>query len=209
MNSAMFRRVLCLFSFALVATADDAGAEFSLTPDELNRVEQGQIVVRTLATDAPSAGRVLAAVAIAAPVETVWAVMVDVERAPEFIPGLRRARALERGPTHDLIEHAVKYSALLPEFNYRYRADYRPPEQIDFRRVSGDLKALEGSWSLRPTADGRGTLVLYAVRLDPGFLVPQWLVRRSLQKNLPAVLLALRTRVLSLPPTPAPPIGKG
>ena len=44
------------------------------------------------------------------------------------------------------------------------------------------------------------TLVRYRVFLDPGFWVPQWLVRTSLKADLPAVLTALRTKVLdSLP----------
>ena len=179
-----------------------AGVE-SLTAEELARAGQGEIVVRTLKAGSPSAGRVLAAVVIAAPVQAVWSVMVDVERSPEFIPGLRHARVLERGDAHELIEHRVKYAALLPEFTYRYRADYLPPERIDFHRVSGDLRAMEGRWALSATADGTGTVVVYTVRLDPGFFVPQWLVRQSLQKNLPEVLLALRARVRALAPPAA------
>jgi glutathione reductase (NADPH) len=40
--------------------------------------------------------------------------------------------------------------------------------------------------------------IQYEVYLDPGFWVPQALVRHSLRKDLPAVLEALRTRVEGL-----------
>lgn len=176
----------------------------ALTAEELARVERGEVVVRSLATDNSSAGRVWAAVAIAAPVAVVWDIMLDVEHASEFVPGLRRARRLERHGAYEIIEHTVKYSWLLPEFTYRFRADYQRPARIDFHRISGDLRALEGSWSLHATPDGTGTIVAYAVYLDPGFLVPQWLVRQSLQRNLPAVLRALRERVPAKSAAPPP-----
>ena len=200
MNARVIRILLFFALPAVMSRGAPAGAE-SLTPDELVRVAQGEIIVRTLATEGATAGRVLAAVEIPAAAGVVWAVMVDVERAPEFIPGLRRARVLERGASHELIEHTVKYAALLPEFTYRYRADYRRPERIDFQRVSGDLRVLQGAWQLRPDGDVR-TVVVYSVFLDPGFFVPQWLVRQSLRQNLPAVLRALRTRVHALAPAP-------
>jgi ribosome-associated toxin RatA of RatAB toxin-antitoxin module len=165
-----------------------------LTEEERQQVERGEVVVRSRAGENRSAGRVWAAVAVAAPVATVWDVMIDVEHAPEFVPGLRRARRLERHESHEIIEHTVKYLWLLPEFTYRFRADYERPERIVFRRVSGDLRALEGEWTLRASADGKGTIVTYSVHLDPGFLVPQWAVRKSLQHNLPAVLRAVRER---------------
>ncbi len=177
----------------------------ALTAEELARVGRGEVVVRHLAAKKTSGGRVWAAVAIPAPVAVVWDLMVDVGQAPEFVPGLRRARWIERHESHEIIEHAVKFSRLLPEFIYRYRADYQRPERIDFHRISGDLRAMEGSWSLRAEADGRGTIVTYSVYLDPGFLVPRWLVRQSLQRNLPAVLRALRERVLARPAAPPPP----
>ena len=196
------RMPLALFHRPLLALlgATALAAQESLTPDELARVERGEVIVRSLAVEGTTAGRVLAAVAIAAPAAAVWEVMVDVEHAPAFVPGLRRARVLEREAAHELIEHTVKYAVFLPEFTYRYRADYQRPARIDFQRVSGDLRALQGTWTLRPSADGGGTVVVYSVALDPGFFVPQWLVRQSLRKNLPAVLLALRERVQSPPP---------
>lgn len=178
---------------AALALAADGG----LTAEELGRVERGEVVVRSLAGENRSAGRVWAAIAVAAPIDTVWDVMVDVEHAPEFVPGLRRARRLERHGSDEIIEHTVKYLWLLPEFTYRFRADYERPQRIVFRRISGDLRALEGEWTLRASTDGKGTVVTYSVHLDPGFLVPQWAVRKSLQHNLPAVLRAVRERALA------------
>ena len=190
-------RLFLIYWLAALGPAVGRGTPADLTPDELELVDRGEVVVRSLATEGSSAGRVWAAVAIAAPASVVWNVMVDVEHAPEFVPGLRCARRLEQHGQYEIIEHTVKFSWLLPEVTYRFRADYVPLARIDFRRVSGDLRALEGTWSLRATPDNAGAIVTYSVYLDPGFLVPQWLVRQSLQRNLPAVLRALRGRAMA------------
>ena len=60
--------------------------------------------------------------------------------------------------------------------------------------MRGSLQRLDGTWWLEPLAPDK-TLVFYSVDLDPGFLVPQFLVRRALRKDLPKVLAALRNRV--------------
>jgi hypothetical protein len=38
-------------------------------------------------------------------------------------------------------------------------------------------------------------VVEYEMYLDPGFWIPQWLVTRTLRKDLPAALSGLRERV--------------
>jgi coenzyme Q-binding protein COQ10 len=160
---------------------------------ERARLLEGEVVVSTATPERPRA--VAAAVLVDAPVERVWEVMVDCPHAPEFVPGMRECRVLEHAEDHEVIEHRVKVFSFLPEVRYTFRADYRPRERIDFARTGGDLRAMEGSWTLA-RLDGR-TLVRYSVYLDPGFLVPQWAVRRALRSDLPKLLLALRARVLA------------
>jgi len=182
---------------ALLALAA-AGAALAAGGPELGRAErarllEGEVVVSTATPERPRA--VAAAVLVDAPVERVWKVMVDCPHAPEFVPGMRECRVLEHADDHDVIQHRVKIFSFLPEVRYTFRADYRPRERIDFARTGGDLRAMEGSWTLA-RLEGK-TLVRYSVYLDPGFLVPQWAVRRALRSDLPKLLLALRARVLA------------
>jgi coenzyme Q-binding protein COQ10 len=166
-------------------------------PDIQRRLSDGEVVVRTALGATESKGRVYAAVRIRARADAIWNVMTDCPQAPSFVPGLRRCRRLEGAPdgSWEIIEHEVKYSWLLPTVHYAFRADYQRPYRIDFRRVSGDLKDQEGTWRLQETPDMSATIVEYEVYLDPGFWVPDALVRHSLRRDLPAVLAALRTRV--------------
>jgi len=194
MVSRAFFAAACLIAWTcapgLAAPVASAGAA-----GELARLERGEVVVSTGAPERPRA--IAAAILIDASPARVWGVMVDCPRAPEFVPGMRECRVLEHAADHEVIQHRVKLFALLPEVTYTFRADYRQGERIDFARTGGDLKELKGSWTLEPA--GQRTLVRYSVYLDPGFLVPQWVVRRSLQHDLPELLRALRTRVMAPP----------
>jgi uncharacterized protein YndB with AHSA1/START domain len=168
-------------------------------PGVQRRLAAGEIVVEANAAadpDRPS-GRVRAAVLIHGRPEAIWRVMTDCAQTQLFVPGLKRCRRLEGaadGRWED-IEHEIRYSWYLPTVVYVLRADYDRPHRIDFHRIRGDLKQEEGTWVLGATADGSATVVEYEMYLDPGFWVPQFLINRSLRKDLPAALAGLRDRV--------------
>lgn len=137
---------------------------------------------------------VRALVRIEADPEALWEVMTDCPRAPEFVPGLRSCRVLESEVHAALVEHRARPFLFLPEMTYAFREHREPFRSIRFQRVSGSLKAMEGRWDLRRQGSG-STVVWYTVLLDPGFLVPEWLVRRALRRELPELLAALKRRV--------------
>jgi len=166
-----------------------------------SRLAAGEVVVQSASGDDPQHphGRIRAAVRILAPADTVWGVMIDCNEATAYVPGLRRCRRIDGaadGSWAD-IEHEVRYSWLLPTIDYVFRARYERPHRIDFRRVSGDLKEEEGAWLLLPSPDASATIVEYEVYVDPGFWIPQFLLSRSLRRDLPAALAGLRERAES------------
>ena len=179
---------------APVAAAAQNG--WAADPAIQRRLAAGEVVVLAAGGNDPQhpRGLVRAAVRIDAPADAVWDVVTDCRQALAFVPGLRRCRRVAGaadGSWAD-IEHEVKYSWLMPVVDYVFRARYDKPRRIDFRRVSGDLKEEEGAWLLLPGPDANSTIVEYEVYLDPGFWVPQFLVTRSLRKDLPAALAGLR-----------------
>ncbi len=165
-------------------------------PTVQKRLAAGEIVVEAGDSVDPSRphGSVQAAVRIPATPEAVWRVMTDCRQATLFVPGLQRCHLVARAADGrwEEIEQEVRYSWLLPAVRYVFRAEYDRPRRMDFRRVSGDLKEEEGAWLLTATADGSATVVEYEVYLDPGFWIPQFLVTRTLRKDVPAVLSGLR-----------------
>ena len=192
---------LALALIARFAAATQPG--WIAAPDVQRRLTAGEVVVEATTSVDPARprGGVRAAVLIRAKPEAIWSVMTDCAQATLFVPGLRRCRRVEAGPDGrwEDIEQEIHYAWYLPDVTYVFRADYERPHRIDFHRIRGDLKEEQGSWILNVTPDGSATVVEYEMYLDPGFWVPQFLVNRSLRKDLPEALAGLRQRV-ELPP---------
>ena len=176
-----------------------AQSGWAADPQVQQRLASGEVVVAAATPAEPEHqhGFIQAAVRIAASPEAIWKVLTDCRQAVTYVPGLRGCRRVDGAPDGSWqdIEHVVHYSWLLPTVRYVFRAQYQPPNRIDFHRVSGDLKEEKGTWLLVPSPDGGGTVVQYEVYVEPGFWVPQFLVHRSLRNDLPAALNGLRRRV--------------
>ena len=158
-------------------------------------MDQGEILVNVVGRG-EFEGRVQAAVLIHADRQHIWTVMTDCAAAPEFIPGVLSCERIDGSDDgqQEVFQQEVKYSWYMPRLTYTFELDYFPYQQIDFRRLKGSPKVLEGSWWLEESSPGK-TRVFYSLYLEPGFPVPKPLVRRALRKDLPKVLAALRQRV--------------
>jgi uncharacterized protein YndB with AHSA1/START domain len=175
-----------------------ASAQVSWVEDQAvqQQLAAGQVAVRILFDGDESRMRVNAAVRIKASPEAIWSVLTDCDHAATFIPGVKRCRRVKSAPdgTWEVIEEESKYSWLMPSVTTVVQADYRRPQRIDFKRVSGDLKDEDGTWLLKADHGGPTTIVEYELHVDPGFWIPRVLLRHSLRSELPAALTALRSR---------------
>lgn len=189
----LFRHVV--IGFLLIAISNGIQAASDLGETDFLRLRKGETLVRVERSEGQHKGTVEAIILIDSPPEPIWRIMTDCDAAPSFVPGLAACRVLDSGDNWENIHHDVKWIWFLPRFSYVFRADYQINRQIDFTKIRGDLKEMSGSWRLEPLNNGSQTLVRYKVYLNPGFYIPQWVVRQSLKKNLPAVLIALRTKV--------------
>jgi len=171
-------------------------------------LDAGQVAVRIVFEDDEARMRVHAAVRIHASPKTVWSVLTDCDHAASFIPVVKRCHRVQSAPdgSWDLIEHEAKYSWFMPAITCVIRVDYKPPQRIDFKRISGDLKEEDGHWMLVdpvPESNALGkmpesTVVEYELHVEPGFWIPRILLRHSLRTELPAVLEAVRAHAESI-----------
>lgn len=202
MSSRSVRLALISLGLAqalLTSMAVAAEARWVADPDVQRRLAHREVVVEAATASDPDRprGRVRAAVLIRARPEAIWAVITDCREALQFVPGLKLCRRLDGAPDGRWanIEQEIHYSWFLPTVDNVLRADCDRPHRIDFHRVSGDLKQVEGSWLLAPSSDGSATVVEYEMYLDPGFWIPQWLITRTLRKDVPGALAGLRERL--------------
>jgi coenzyme Q-binding protein COQ10 len=133
---------------------------------------------------------------IEAPVERLYGIIVDYERYPEFVPGIRACRVRTvKGEKH------VEYELDLGIRRVRYvlRHEEQRPRRVAWSLVSGEMmKVSNGSWDLAD--DGGRTRAVYAVEIQitrPP-LVPQALVDRVgdelTRVQLPRTLAAFKAR---------------
>lgn len=163
------------------------------------RLSSGAVAVHAIVDDKSSRGTVEAAIRIHASARQIWPFITQCRYAAWLIPGLKRCRTLETAPDGSWadIEHVIRYSAFIPTMHSVFRAEFHPPYRMDFHRIGGNLKHEAGYWSLLPSAYDT-TTVVYRVSLQPGFWIPQFVVRGTLQKQLPAALRSLRTHAQEL-----------
>jgi hypothetical protein len=155
--------------------------------------QHGDIDVAVTVDSTAQSGRASAAVRIHADRGIVWSLLTNCASALRLVPGLVECVVVETAPdgSWQLIRHVIDYSWYVPRLTFVFRADYRYPERISIRQVSGALRVLEGSWDLE--TDGDFTLARCSLALAPGFWVPRWLIKAALRRDLPKVLRALRS----------------
>lgn len=108
-----------------------------------------------------------ASVDIDAPLDEVWAVVEDVLTAPDWQGGLVAMSALERDadgrPTLVESENDIRVKRV----KTRLRFSYEPPTRLRWSQEKGDLKSVEGSWTLEKLG-ARRTRATYQLDSDPG-----------------------------------------
>ncbi|MEM7147428.1 MAG: SRPBCC family protein [Verrucomicrobiota bacterium] len=178
------------------AWADDAEAKKACGGDaNWAALQTGEVVIIEEAQgkdDGPQ--HVVAGILIDAPVKIVWDAIADKEGAPEYVENLKSAKIVANHPEYQLIEQKMKLSFLLPAFTYVVRHTPTPHSRVDFVRESGDLKHIEGYWRFIPVDNGKKTVLIYSLYVDPGMLIPQAIIRGSMKKSLPEVLMILQER---------------
>lgn len=181
---------LALAASAALALSQTLVLAQSLAADRTSNPEP---VVEVSAGQAGAPAEIKASIDIPLPGERIWRVMLDCNRAPKFVAGLQSCRITKRGAggSWDVREHVIQRLWPLPAIRSEFRSDYILHRSIRFRRTGGDFKLLEGLWTFEPLADG-GTRLKYEARVDPGFPVPDALVRQAIKSDLPLTLKAIR-----------------
>lgn len=171
-------------------------------PDEAARLKAGEALISVVAADGAD-GDVKAVIDVPAPPSRVWDVLLECERAPQFMPNLKGCSVIQRGPLGrdgqtlwDEREHRISWLSIMPDLKTRFRSDYTFQKEIRFRKTTGDLDALDGAWSLEAIEGGRATRLRYSARIGFSALVPGFMIRSSLESDFPGFLQALKAEMI-------------
>jgi len=163
--------------------------------DVQSRLSARQVVTRAELVDQHASAE--AAIQVHATPEVIWQLLTHCEAAAVYIPGLKHCARLAAAADGSwaIVEHDIRYSPLMPMIHSVVRSQYEPPYRVEFHGIGGGtLKNESGGWLLEPSSDGQATTVVYHLSIEPSFWIPRALLRHSLNKELPAVLMGLRAQ---------------
>ena len=106
-------------------------------------------------------------VEIDAPVDRVFAIAADIERAAEWQQSLKDVDVHERDGDRRATSVETESDAKVRTIRSRLRFAYDPPTGITWEQERGDVKALNGWWRLEDLVGGR-TRATYGLEVDPG-----------------------------------------
>jgi ribosome-associated toxin RatA of RatAB toxin-antitoxin module len=130
---------------------------------------------------------------IKAKADQVWQVLTDYTHATHIFPILHKCEILEDHGTTKIAKHVVAPNGLPCTYEYILRIRESAPHLMEWHRISGDFKELDGFWKLEPTEAGRYTMVTYASHMTGGIMEPAFMIRRQFRIDAPMSLVALKT----------------
>ena len=129
---------------------------------------------------------------IAAPIDTVWNVITDIESYTEWTDGVEEATLLETND--DGYPHQARFRVDARVSEITYTIEYRYDEyDISWHLVEGDtISQLDGTYAL--TEDGERTAVTYSLEVDVDLPLPGFLKKRAAKTILEQGLTGLKAR---------------
>ncbi len=157
------------------------------------RLERGEVVVGL--KDVGSTKFVTGSMIINEPPDRVWPIMVNpFEFLGKISPRMKEVEVVTDKANLSVLKVTLDVT-LIPHFTYIVESRYENSARIEFKRIGGVLKDFRGLWEMSPACNGARTQLTYSMYIDPGFPVPQWIIREGVKAELPRTLLALRKRV--------------
>jgi len=119
---------------------------------------------------------------VRAPISTVW---YSVHEQRKRDPDLAYSKVLEQSGNESTLEQKF---VLLPIFGSSVcvlKNVETPLERIDYRLLRSDhFKAMEGSWILTPSSDGKSTMLELISHIDLGLPIPHCIVNATIAKKI-------------------------
>jgi uncharacterized membrane protein len=131
---------------------------------------------------------------IEAPLDTIWAVLTDIEHYPTWARDLKDATVVETDDEGRPLEVRFRAAAMGRSTNYTLRYDYDPPKRLAWRLVEGDImRQLDGAYEFREAGDA--TQVTYHLTVDLIVPLPAFVKRRAESRIINTALRELRDHV--------------
>jgi carbon monoxide dehydrogenase subunit G len=119
---------------------------------------------------------------IDAPINEVWATLTDIETIDQWQDGIVSVTAKERDAEGQVVLADVTADAKVKELTVTTRFTRQAPTRLSWQVEKGDVKKLDGSWTLEDLGNGR-TRATYEIEVDPGRMLTM-LVRGPVEEKI-------------------------
>jgi ribosome-associated toxin RatA of RatAB toxin-antitoxin module len=179
--------------------SDHPAQAASVNPKEMATLLRGDVIVKeeNALENKQDKGpaTVIAQIVIPRPPEQIWPVVVNPQDVMSEERKVKSIRILSKNANSLMAEYTVTYHRLLPTFNYTLKLDNKAPNMIQFRRISGSFKDIQGSWKLQPVENGQKTLLTYTLSIDPGFFAPKFMLVQAIKSDLPSMMKNVKVAI--------------
>ncbi len=188
-GAGLLIRILVLVSLLLAPLYSQA--RDAPIPDlaTMSRLRHGEIVAEPIRVD-EKGGAFKVSLMIWAPAELIWATVYSCEYAFIFLAGLEVCEVLEDDGVDSVTHQVINKGWPVPRQDYIFATHRVPYTRADIQLVEGKLKFMQASWEYINLPEA--VVVIYKVRLQPGFPAPRFLVRRVLKNGMTQLLACVR-----------------
>lgn len=125
----------------------------------------------------------------------IFNALTDYPRYKEWIPGCEKCVVTSSSGNSadtDIVVSGMKRIDMGLHF------EAQPPRALSFRMTRGkDLKTYAGTYRLLDSADGKGTVMVAELDIDPGGMVPKFMVDKMTRKMIDELVASLKKFIAS------------
>lgn len=133
----------------------------------------------------------------------IWTTLTDYERLPEFIPGLKTSRIVSRNGPVVVVEQSGEARFLMFSFpiDVTLRAVESPRSAIRVHALSGNVRYLDGGYSVEPDSDGPKFVLHWMGTIAPDVSLPAFfgelVMRMSIEDQFTGMVREIERREMA------------
>jgi ribosome-associated toxin RatA of RatAB toxin-antitoxin module len=138
---------------------------------------------------------------IAAPPQVIWATLTDYERLPDFVPGLKVSKVLERRESVTTVKQSGVAQFLFLKIPFEVTVESKEAWPIlEVKRVSGTVRQLQGRYEMVITPDSPTVKLIWTCVIEPENSLPpligESLMRHSIREQFTGLVREIERRAM-------------
>jgi len=129
--------------------------------------------------------------------DDIWNVLVDYDNFQKIFDGIDKIKVVSQDGTGAIVEFWI--DAVIIDLNYVLRREYAEVgKRISWKRISGDLDEITGSWVISNGDKPDSYFVEYESYIDVGNFVITWIARLIAKRKARAMAVKLKSWIENL-----------